>query len=265
MIRLANSTVLIVEDNNSLRETLYDILSIHHKVYKAESGTTALETLETLTPDLILLDIMLPFPLDGFSILRILKNEPKLSSIPVILISALSSEQKISEGLEMGANDYIVKPFVMNELLLKTRNLIAIRQKMKQHFENDTMLKIATDTIGDFESDFKRKFESIAENMIENSDNTIPSIAEKMSMSISTLERWTKKIYGMTPKKFILNIKIIKAEILLRQNMGSVKDVAYTMGFNSVPYFCLCFRKKYGNSPKSFTSYPEKIQPPYKF
>ena len=184
MIRLANSTVLIVEDNNSLRETLYDILSIHHKVYKAESGTTALETLETLTPDLILLDIMLPFPLDGFSILRILKNEPKLSSIPVILISALSSEQKISEGLEMGANDYIVKPFVMNELLLKTRNLIAIRQKMKQHFENDTMLKIATNTIGDFESDFKRKFESIAENMIENSDNTIPSIAEKMSIHL---------------------------------------------------------------------------------
>jgi AraC-like DNA-binding protein len=81
----------------------------------------------------------------------------------------------------------------------------------------------------------------------------VEEIASKMLMSVSTLERWMKKIYGKSPRKFMLSYKLAKAEIMLRQNMGSVKDIAYILGFNSVSYFCKCFKEKYGTSPLQYT------------
>ena len=248
----------MIEDNRALRETLKDWISMYCKVIEADGGITALKILESRMPDLILLDIMLPFPLDGFAILRILKNEPKLFAIPVILMSALNSEEKIKEGLKIGADVFLVKPFILKDLMKKISNLISSQGNTSYNPINADLLN--PDSSADVESSFKRKFESIAETLITKSSNTtVLSIASQMSMSISTLERWTMKVYGMTPKKFIMNIKLVKAEILLRQNMGSIKDIAFTVGFNSVSYFCLCFRKKYENSPKSFKPTPKKL------
>ena len=130
-----NSTVLVVEDNDDLRMNLAVGLSMQHNVTQAPNGQVALDMLQKETPDLILLDIMLPFPLDGFSILRFLKNDHRLALVPVILISGLKSEQTVMEGLKMGANDFIEKPFKINELLLKCNNLISIRSSLKQSLE----------------------------------------------------------------------------------------------------------------------------------
>ncbi len=246
-----NNTVLIVEDNEDLRKNLTESLAIQHNVRSAENGSVALEMLKTESPDLILLDIMLPFPLDGFSILRHLKNEPRLSLIPVILVSGLKSDQIIMDGLKLGANDFIVKPFKLNELLLKCNNLINIKNNLKQSFEREVYLKIPNSVELDVEAEFKKKFESVVENFIEGSQNSVPLIAEKMLMSVSTLERWTRRLYNTTPKQFILNLKLNKAEIYLRQRLGSVNEIAYNLGFNSVSYFCVCFKKKYGKTPKT--------------
>lgn len=244
--------ILVVEDNEDLRANLVTSLSFKHDVISAENGQVALKLLETEMPDLILLDIMLPFPLDGFSILRFLKHEPRLALIPVILVSGLKAEQTILEGLKMGANDFIVKPFKINELLLKCNNLISLRVQMHHQLEREWVLKEPENELMDVDAEFKSKFEKAVEGFVEGAQDSIPFLAEKMLMSVSTLERWTKRIYDTTPKQYILNQKLSKAAIYLRQNLGSVNHIAYNLGFNSVSYFCVCFKKKYGRTPKSF-------------
>lgn len=261
MAEYKNTTILIVEDDYELRHTLAEILSGYHQVIEADSGAEALEVLKNQKPDLLLLDVMLPFPLDGFSVLRVLKNDPILSLIPVILMSGIKTEQTILEGLKMGANDYIVKPFRSAELLLKCNNLINMRLKILQKVERELFIKTPEVYQFDAESEFKKKFENITKSMVEGSDFTVPNIANKMLMSISTLERWTKKIYNMTPKQYIQNTKLTKAEIYLRQRLTSVNEIAYTLGFSSVSYFCLSFKKKYGKSPKAYMRFPTKTDP----
>ena len=247
------SGILIVEDNKSLRETISEALLMNHHVKTVENGILALEYLKTSIPDLILLDVMLPFPIDGFSILRILKNDTRLSSIPVILMSALNSNEKITTGLEMGANDYVVKPFRIHEVSLKIRNLLTLMNSIVNKIEKEFILKAPFQNQEGFEKLFRQRFESIVEKINDESSVSIHAIAEEMAMSISTLERWVKKLYSVTPKKYILHHKLLKAELMLRQQMGTVKDIAYLLGFNSVPYFCLCFRNLYGKSPKAYT------------
>lgn len=258
-IQESRSQILVVEDNKSLRESVSEALSITHNVNAVENGILALDYLKTTIPDLILLDVMLPFPIDGFSILRILKNDTRLSSIPVILMSALNSDEKITTGLEMGANDYIVKPFRMQEISLKIRNLITIKNSIVNKMEKEIVLKMPFQHQEGYENVFMQRFESIVEKISDDSVMSIHDIANEMSMSISTLERWVKKMYNVTPKKYILNHKLFKAEIMLRQQMGTVKDIAYLLGFNSVPYFCLCFRNFYGKSPKAYTQENKRI------
>lgn len=258
MIHYKSTTILIVEDDVALRETLTEMLSGYHHVIGVDNGAEALEILQTRKPDLLLLDVMLPFPLDGFSVLRMVKNDPVLSLTPVILMSGIKTEQTILEGLKMGANDYIVKPFRAAELLLKCNNLISMRLKIVQKVERDLFIKTPEVFPFDIESEFKQKFENITRSMVEGSDFTVPNIAQKMLMSISTLERWTKKIYNMTPKQYIQNTKLTKAEICLRQRLTSVNEIAYTLGFSSVSYFCLSFKKKYGKTPKAYMRFPAK-------
>jgi DNA-binding response OmpR family regulator len=245
-------TVCIVEDNEPLRDALEELLGTEFDITALENGSKLIEYLEMKIPDLILLDIMLPFPLDGFSILRLLKNNEALAVIPVILMSAINSEDKITEGLELGANDYIVKPFKSNNLFLKIKNQVAIH-KQKQASLEKSELNNLNYQVDSPVNNFKKQISAIMEDFSDNANISVEEIASKMLMSVSTLERWMKKIYGKSPRKFMLSYKMTKAEILLRQNMGSVKDIAYILGFNSVSYFCKCFKEKYGTSPLQYT------------
>lgn len=249
---MKDTTILMVEDHKELRESLEESLSFTTNVTAVSNGIDCLEMLKKEIPDLILLDIMLPFPLDGFSILRILKNDPRLAGIPVILMSALNSDEKISMGLELGANDYLVKPLRINELLLKVKNLVGIRKEIKNQLEKKSLLKKEDSDISSFEMSFKKNFSSAVDELMDNNTLTVQDLAEKLSMSISTLERWVVKYYNTTPQKYIIRTRLMKAEMMLRQNLGSIKDIAYTTGFNSEPYFCACFKKEYGKSPLAF-------------
>ncbi len=249
---MKDTTILMVEDNKELRESLEESLSFTTKTIAVANGIDCLEVLKKVIPDLILLDLMLPFPLDGFSILRILKNDPKLVGIPVIIMSALNSDDKISLGLELGANDYLVKPLKINELLLKVKNLVEIRKEIKHQLEKSSLLKDVDQLQSSFEMTFKKNLSEAVNELIDNNTLTVQHLAEKLSMSISTLERWVIKYYNNTPQKYIIQSRLIKAEMMLRQDLGSVKDIAYTTGFNSEPYFCACFKKEYGVSPLAY-------------
>lgn len=249
---MKDTSILMVEDNKELRESLVESLSFSTKTTAVSNGIDCLEILKKEIPDLILLDLMLPFPLDGFSILRILKNDPQLVGIPVIIMSALNSEDKINLGLELGANDYLVKPLKINELLLKVKNLVGIRKEIKHQLEKNSLLKDADKIDSSFEMIFKKNLSIAINELIDDNSLNVKQLAEKLSMSISTLERWVIKYYNKTPQKYIIQSRLIKSEMMLRQDLGSIKDIAYTTGFNSVPYFCACFKKEYGKSPLEY-------------
>lgn len=243
--------VCIVEDNEQLSEALVELLGDEFGVTALENGSKLFEYLGVKIPDIILLDIMLPFPLDGFSILRLLKNNEALAAIPVILMSALNSEDKITEGLELGANDYIVKPFKSKNLFLKIRNQVVVHEQKKANLEKIELNNLSHQ-VDSPANNFKKQISAIMEDYSDTSNISVEEIARKMMMSVSTLERWMKKIYGSSPRKFMLSCKLAKAEIMLRQNLGSVKNIAYVLGFNSVSYFCKCFKEKYGSSPLQY-------------
>ncbi|BDQ12674.1 response regulator [Sediminibacterium sp. TEGAF015] len=246
--------VLIVEDTKMLRMSLEVILQETYEVAGAADGNEALEILREFTPDIILLDLMLPYPLDGFSLLRLLKSNPSTNMIPVIIISGMSGEDKIIQGLELGANDFLVKPIKSKELLLKIRNLTGILQVNEEKVKQKRLLASKNITSSESKDFFEDSFEAIVEKLNEDDLNTIPSIAKRMSVSVSTLERMIKSKYNMTPKQYITEIKLMKAEVLLRQGNTSVKQVSFQSGFNSVAYFCHCFKKKYGKPPKAYSS-----------
>lgn len=246
--------VLIVEDTKMLRMSLEVILQETYEVAGAADGNEALEILREFTPDIILLDLMLPYPLDGFSLLRLLKSNPSTHMIPVIIISGMSGEDKIIQGLELGANDFLVKPIKSKELLLKIRNLTGILQVNEEKVKQKRLLASKNLSTSDSKDFFEDSFEAIVEKLNEDDLNTIPSIAKRMSVSVSTLERMIKAKYNMTPKQYITEIKLMKAEVLLRQGNTSVKQVSFQSGFNSVAYFCHCFKKKYGKPPKAYSS-----------
>jgi DNA-binding response OmpR family regulator len=245
--------ILLIEDYRPLRLSLSEFLSDTYKVYSAENGIDALEIIKQVQIELVILDIMLPFPLDGFAILKMLKNDSKLASIPVIIISALDQEEKILFGLENGANDFLVKPFSEKQLHYKINNLLSVKSSIIKKIETDFVIgnAIDKDTTDIFEIDFKKRFDKLVEELVNDQNSSMSTLADKMLVSIATLERWVKKIYGVTPKKYLLNYKLQKAEIMLRQKMGSVNEVAYTLGFNSVSYFCTCFKQKYKQTPNS--------------
>jgi YesN/AraC family two-component response regulator len=246
--------VLIVEDSRILRLSLAEILSEEYEVVTAVDGKEALAAAQQSMPDVILLDLMLPLPLDGFSLLRLFKNNLETAVIPVIIMSALSSEDKILEGLELGANDYLVKPFKSKELVLKIRNITDLmhRRNLKSEIEKNFSAQhsFTSSQIDGAEN----SFESIVERLAEDSHMTIPEIARKLSVSVSRLERLIKHKYRVTPKQYITNVKLQKAEILLRQRNSTVKEISYQLGFNSVAYFCQCFKKKYGKPPKVYSA-----------
>lgn len=237
-----------------LRMSLEVILQETYDVAGAADGNEALEILREFTPDIILLDLMLPYPLDGYSLLRLLKSNPSTNMIPVIIISGMSGEDKIIQGLELGANDFLVKPIKSKELLLKIRNLTGILQVNEEKVKQKRLLATKNFTNSDSKDFFEDSFEAIVEKLSEDDLNTIPSIAKRMSVSVSTLERMIKAKYNMTPKQYITEIKLMKAEVLLRQGNTSVKQVSFQSGFNSVAYFCHCFKKKYGKPPKAYSS-----------
>jgi DNA-binding response OmpR family regulator len=243
-------SILIIEDSDKLRSTILQLLSDDYDVIGVNDASKGLASCESFKPDLILLDIMLPGNIDGFSFLRIIKKDKTLSHIPVIIISALATNEKITEGLKLGANDYLIKPFDLTQLDLKIRNQLTISANLKENLliEQHIPFSINIDS-----RDLLKEFEVLLEENITKDQNySIKEYANDLNISQSTLERIIKREHGISPNKYILERKLQKADILLHSNKGiSIKEVSFMFGFSSVSYFSRCYKKVYGKPPSS--------------
>ncbi|PTQ93664.1 DNA-binding response OmpR family regulator, partial [Mucilaginibacter yixingensis] len=244
-------TILVVDDDDEIRKYIRSILESSYTVFEADNGQTGLTKANEKLPDLIICDVMMP-GLNGIELCSMIKNDQRLSYIPMILLTASSSPESKIKGLESGADDYIQKPFEKDVLLARIANLLQTRENLQHYFFNTVTLKSANVAISEEYRQFMEKCIDIVERHIMDEDFSIKVLAAEIGMSHSNLYRKVKSLSGHTINSFIRYIRLRKAAELLIQSDMNVNEVAYQTGFSSIKYFRTQFCKLFGANPSDF-------------
>jgi signal transduction histidine kinase/ligand-binding sensor domain-containing protein/DNA-binding response OmpR family regulator len=243
--------VLVIDDDAEIRNYIISILEPNYVIYNAADGDKGLETAKLKLPDLIVCDIMMP-GLNGIELCRIIKQDPLLNFIPMILLTASSSPQSRIDGLESGADDYISKPFDNDILLARVANLLQNRKNLQSYFFNAITLKSTTIPISEEYKQFLEKCISIVEQHLTDENFNINILAAELGVSRSNLFRKVKSLSGHSINSFIRYIRLRKAAELLIQSDLNVNQVAFETGFNDLKYFRVQFFKLFNANPSDF-------------
>ncbi|MGZ3900397.1 MAG: response regulator [Bacteroidia bacterium] len=244
------SQILLVEDDSDILEFNARLLEKNNfKVVRAANGKEAMALLEKTLPDLIITDLMMP-EMDGLGFLRSIKNNAELDHIPVIILSAKAGSGSKMEALKLGAQAYLAKPFLPDELLSIVVNQLEILNKRKTEFKQqiEQPEKKAEEKFVGTEPYTQKLFALIFKN-IDNPELTVEGLADQMATNRSHFQRKIKAITGFSPSELIKAIRLEKARELLLQKSGNITEVAYQTGFSSQSYFTRCFTQHFGISP----------------
>jgi signal transduction histidine kinase/DNA-binding response OmpR family regulator/ligand-binding sensor domain-containing protein len=248
------TTVLLVEDNLELRVWMRSHMVGEYRVLEAGDGVDALETARSCTPDVIIADVMMP-RMNGDELCRNVKSDPDLSFIPVILVTARGSHESLIGGLLGGADDYIVKPFDMEELLLRVRNLVATRRRLRERYESQSLslpripTPQATKTADDESLEFVRAlYDAVMEHMSDE-DFDAERLARALCVSRATLYRRAEALADGSPMDFVWRLRLDQAALWLVETEASVAEIAYGVGFKSVPHFSRRFKERFEVTP----------------
>ena len=245
--------VVIVEDDSEIRDYLTEALSENYDITGCENGKEGLAAVLKQMPDLVISDIMMP-EMDGTTLCSKIKTNNATSHIPVVLLTAKSREEDQLEGLEMGADAYIVKPFNMDILRRTIDNLIHSHHTLQLKFGRNDQLEELVDDIKVKSPDEKlleRVMQAINHNL-NNADLSVDKIADEVGISRVHLHRKMKELTGQTPHDFIRNIRMKKAASLLASGDMNVSEVMYACGFSNAASFSTVFKKMYGMSPREY-------------
>lgn len=245
--------VLIVEDNKQLRHYIKSILTEKYKVIVAVNGEKGLKKALNRIPDLIISDIMMP-EMDGIELCNTLKSDTLTSHIPVILLTAKTGEQSELEGLEVGADDFISKPFNSKILVKRVENLINFSKSLQKRYTQYATLKPKDIAVSNLDEKFLLQVESILKEHLSEPDFNAQAFSELMSMSRMQLHRKLMALTGLSTSQFIRSQRLKMSITLLQESNLTVSEVAYQVGFNTVSYFIKCFKEAYNNTPNSYIS-----------
>lgn len=250
--------VLLVEDNEELLQILTSLLSPLYRVAIAMNGKEGLAKTMEERPDLILSDIMMP-EMDGIEMCSKIKNNFDLCHIPVVLLTALTSDNKKMEGLQCGADDYIEKPFNNKMLLGHIANIIRNRKLLKQKFGKEITAEIPEGAefqalaLNPIDVRFLAKLEEIVKSQLSNPDFDVNTLAGELAVSRSSLYNKLKALSCMTPNEYILNLRLKYAADLLKNHQElQITEIAYQAGFNSLRYFRHCFKACFNQTPQEY-------------
>jgi DNA-binding response OmpR family regulator len=190
--------------------------------------------------------------MDGFTLCSTLKTDPRTSHIPVVLLTAKADAESKLAGLETGADDYLTKPFGLEELLLRVRNLLESRRKLREKFGKQLTLNPKEITVTSTDAQFVERALSIMETQMANPDFDVEAFSREVAMSRSQLHRKLVALTGQGPGDFIRTIRLKRAAALLQSQAGNVSDVAYRVGFTNLPYFSKAFREYFGQTPSEY-------------
>lgn len=249
----AKAEIVIVEDEEDIQEYLKAQLSSDFKIRTYPNGKVALNEILKNKPDLVISDIMMP-EMDGTTLCAKLKSNINTNDVPIILLTAKSREEDQLEGLQTGADAYILKPFNMDILHRNIINLLTVRRTLRNKFtgnesQNHQVEQIEMQTPDN--SLMQRVMEVINEN-INDSDLSVDMIAQKVGISRVHLHRKMKELTNQTPHSFIRNIRLQQAAKLLKDGKQSITEVMYACGFSNSASFSTMFKNLYGCSPREY-------------
>ena len=249
----AKAEIVIVEDEEDIQEYLKAQLSSDFKIRTYPNGKVALNEILKNKPDLVISDIMMP-EMDGTTLCAKLKSNINTNDVPIILLTAKSREEDQLEGLQTGADAYILKPFNMYILHRNIINLLTVRRTLRNKFtgnesQNHQVEQIEMQTPDN--SLMQRVMEVINEN-INDSDLSVDMIAQKVGISRVHLHRKMKELTNQTPHSFIRNIRLQQAAKLLKDGKQSITEVMYACGFSNSASFSTMFKNLYGCSPREY-------------
>ena len=243
------TTVLVVDDNADVRTYVRSILEPSFRVIAASDGRAGLDMARELLPDLIVADVMMP-ELDGFALARSLKGDAMTDAIPVILLTARAASEDHIAGLATGADGYITKPFDPDVLIACIENLLAQRRRLRERFRQGEVIPPAAPAAQ--RSALEERLRSILSSSIHDPGFGPEELATAAALSYHQLYRGLRDDPGITPSHFIRGVRAECAAELLRQGSGSVTEIAYSVGFESLSYFRRAFRERFDASPSEF-------------
>lgn len=241
---------LVVEDNPDIAQYLRICLKNSYKVIEAVNGQVGIDkALETI-PDIIISDVMMPEK-DGFELCEFLKEDTRTSHIPLILLTAKSDVESKIKGLKNGADDYLGKPFHEEELLVRMQNLLTIRRKLQERYQNlynDNAI-VLSESSPNQEDAFILQIKAVFDEKMDDPQFDLDALSQVLHLSRSQLGRKVKALTGQSPAVFLRSLRLQRARHLLLTSSISVKEVAYDVGFSDPAYFSRSYSEQFGESP----------------
>ncbi len=243
--------VLVVEDSADMRAYIREALVPDYKVLEAADGREGIDTARQVIPDLIVSDIMMP-EVDGYELCRVLKHDVRTSHIPIILLTARAAEENILQGLESGADDYVTKPFNTKIVLARIKNLIELRRQLQANINRQMNLEPVKTSLTGIDREFFRELNDLIEKNLADEEFGVEQLSKRLYMGRTTLYRKIQALTGLTPTEFIRSYRLKRGAELLKQDSGTVLEVALRVGFSNSSYFARCFKEKFHQLPSQY-------------
>jgi DNA-binding response OmpR family regulator len=243
--------LLIVDDHEEILEYLTHYLSNQFEIVTAGNGMEAMEIFRKQTIGLVVSDVMMPV-MDGFELCREIKSNLNTSHVPVILLTAKTALQAKIEGLELGADVYIEKPFSPEYLSMQINSLLINRNKVRNYYANNPLAHIKTMANTRADEEFLENLNNLVIDHMEDPELDVEHLARFMNLSRPSLYRKLKEITEMTPNEIINNVRLRKAAELLISGHYSIHDISFRVGYTSATHFSRNFQKRFGMLPSEY-------------
>ena len=237
-------TIVIAEDNEDLRFYLKENLRSQYHVEEAVNGKEGWEKIKLINPDLVVSDIMMPV-MDGIELARKIKTDTLTAHIPVILLTAMGSEEKQIEGFSVGVNDYVTKPFTFEILASRIKNLLAQQKLLQKKFQKQIEVNPSEVTVTPVDEKFLKQALEIVEKFIDDPDFSVEDFSREMCLSRVALYKKILSLTGRAPLEFIRSIRLKRAAQLLEKSGMSIAEIAYEVGFNNPKNFTKYFKEEF--------------------
>lgn len=248
-----NFKVLVVDDEKDILQFVSQELHGIYKIISAENGSEAFQLALSQLPDLIISDISMP-DMDGFELVKKIKSNASTNHIPIILLTAKINYEDRMQGIGLGADAYLTKPFMIEELLVMAENLIKNRMTVKGKYSGAQEQEGKVKTISFKSSDelLMERIVDVVNEYLQNPNLNVQLLADEVGLSRVQLHRKVKALTGVSTSEFIRNIRLKQAEKLLLDKKMNVSQVAYSLGFTNQTHFSTLFKKIYGLSPSEY-------------
>lgn len=248
--------LLVVDDNPDMRTYLQLLLADEYEIITATNGLEGIEKADETVPDLIISDLMMP-QMDGFAFSRKIKGQRTSSHVPIVMLTAKATKASKMEGLDIGIDHYLHKPFDADELRGIIRNCLANRRRLQQavlQATNGNGMSNVSDAIDPLASQFMQQLTEVLTNHYTNPKLAIGELAERMHLSEKQLRRKLNAVAGVSPVAYLRKFRLQQAAILLRKPGAAVSEIAYAVGYENLSYFAKIFQEEYGRSPSEYAS-----------